>query len=83
MNLERPEIVFLNWIDLNWLEIWIDLIWFELNWIELNWINHGYFTGGIDDEFDQILGEDEQFQAWYWDLDQYKYNIQTQQQYTW
>ena len=27
------------------------------------------FTGGIDDEFDQIWEEDEQFQAWYWELD--------------
>ena len=34
-------------------------------------INHPdceYFTGGINDEFDQIWEEDERFQAWYWEL---------------
>ena len=35
----------------------------------VNHPDYEYFTGGIDDEFDQIWEEDEQFQAWYWELD--------------
>ncbi|OEU05898.1 hypothetical protein FRACYDRAFT_257546 [Fragilariopsis cylindrus CCMP1102] len=35
----------------------------------VNHADYEYFTGGIDDEFDQIWEEDERFQAWYWELD--------------
>ena len=47
--------------------------------VEQGSVNHPdyeYFTGGIDDEFDQIWEADEeqrrqvaQFEAWYWELD--------------
>ena len=42
----------------------------------VNHPDYEYFTGGIDDEFDQIWEADEeqrrqvaQFEAWYWELD--------------
>ena len=43
----------------------------------VNHPDYEYFTGGIDDEFDLIWEEDEQFQAWYWELDWYNYNTNT------
>lgn len=36
----------------------------------VNHPDYEYITGGVDDEFDQtIWEEDEHFQAWYWELD--------------
>ncbi|OEU09772.1 hypothetical protein FRACYDRAFT_248030 [Fragilariopsis cylindrus CCMP1102] len=35
----------------------------------VNHPDYEHVTGGVDDEFDQIWEEDEQFQAWYWELD--------------